>query len=212
MSTLKAINLQHPTASTANITLSNTGGIALNGSVSGGGMDLITPTSVAGTGVTFSGGAISFSAATSISVNGCFSSVYQNYKILIDYTSPGAPGFYYRFRTGGVDNSTSNYQWQRHQASGASVTAALASSQNTLGGWGITASFPIFQQIELNNPFESAYTTGWYSWARMNSLTNTDVEQGTNIFSLTTSFDGITFYPSTSTLTGSLRIYGYKKS
>ena len=57
MSTLKATNLQHASAASPNIVLDSAGKVTFGGAVAGAGMDLITPTSVAGTGVTVSGGA-----------------------------------------------------------------------------------------------------------------------------------------------------------
>jgi len=153
----------------------------------------------------------SFSAVSSVSINNCFSSLYQNYKVVVNYTSSSVPTINYRLRSGGVDNSTSNYHIQRHQASGASVFSALSSSQTSWGGWSINANFPTHQVVELFNPFSNNYTLGWYSFTRMNSATTTDVEQGSNLFSSTTSFDGITFL-GTANISGSIMVYGYRNS
>jgi hypothetical protein len=84
MSTLKLNYLQHPSSSTTNITLASTGAVAVNGAMTGAGLDLITPTSIAYSGgsASVSGGAVTFSAASTVSVNNCFSSTYDNYRIV----------------------------------------------------------------------------------------------------------------------------------
>jgi hypothetical protein len=205
MSTLKAINLQHPTASTANITLSNTGGIALNGSVSGGGMDLITPTSVAGTGVTVSGGAVSFTAASTVSVNGCFTSAYSSYLYMLDCTATGGGGMTFRYRTGSSDNASSTYN-RRYIYVTASNVASGGYEATMTSGLGITmatsgASFfgQIFcPQLAQRTRHTVAWHTGDYGGT------------SSEVFTEITQFDGISFIGSS--ITGTLRIYGMRNS
>lgn len=217
MSTLKAINLQHPTASTANITLSNTGGIALNGSVSGGGMDLITPTSVAGTGVTFSGGAINFSSATSVSVNGIFSSSYENYELRINVTNSSTTGAFLnvRMRTGGSDESGANYKTQRFFQVGATLGGGVDPSTNTamsVGYFSNTVPTSPAIRASIFSPFAAARTSfisdvvfygsdsALYQFRLAAQLFNT------------TSYDSISFIPESGNITGTLRIYGLRNS
>ena len=55
------------------------------------GMRLIVPSSVAN-GTISSSGAVSFTAQSSVSLNGCFSSTYDNYRILIDLSTTSGAG------------------------------------------------------------------------------------------------------------------------
>lgn len=170
--------------------------VSNTGNMVGGGLDLIATQT--------------FTTQSAINFNNCFSSKYENYKIVGNYSSTTTPSFQYRFRTGGTDNSTANYQIQRHQSSGATVNNIQSSSQTALAGWSLAANFPVYSLFEISKPFASDYTLLWYSFARMNSATLVDVEQGTSAFSLTTSFDGISFYVSTGTFSGTFRVYGYR--
>lgn len=170
--------------------------VSNTGNMVGGGLDFIASQT--------------FSAQSSINFNNCFSSKYENYKILGNYSSTTGPTFQWRFRTSGTDNSTANYQIQRHQSSSTTATNIQQSSQTAGAGWSLAANFPVYSAIEISKPFASDYTVLWYSFARMNSSTQVDVEQGTNAFSLTTSFDGISFFVSSGTFSGSFRVYGYR--
>jgi hypothetical protein len=214
MSTLKTINLQHPTAATANITLSNTGGIALNGSVSGGGMDLITPTSVAGTGVTFSGGLISFSAATTISINGCFTSAYDVYSLVLRLTGISVDTqIAIRLRALGVDDSAANYDWAGAYNGGATGNEYLTGQ----------TSWPYVMTTDAGN--NNSFYGGIFN-IMSPALTTQKVIIGKSIgrdFSgllllrsiggsknITTACDGVSLI--TSGITGQLRIYGLRNS
>ena len=77
------------------------------------GMKMVVPTSVAvgsGSGSVDTNGAVTFSGASSVSLNGCFTSAYQNYSIIVNDDSASATGYQlFRLRTNGTDNSTSNY-------------------------------------------------------------------------------------------------------
>ena len=47
------------------------------------GLTLITPSSVAGSGVSLTGAKVVFTAATSVSVNGVFSATHDNYLVVV---------------------------------------------------------------------------------------------------------------------------------
>jgi hypothetical protein len=210
MSIIKVINLQHPTASTANITLSNTGGIALNGSVSGGGMDLITPTSVVGG--TFSGGAISLNAITSASINGCFNALYDNYIITITCTATTVSAYVgMKFRNAGVDTSTGY--------NGASRYVSVSSGSDIAVNWGLAAASSqlLMSQPAPDSTFISLNVFSPYLTAKTGAvaqMVNFNGEPWRGGFSQTsiTQFDGITFFVTSGTLSGTVRVYGLRNS
>jgi hypothetical protein len=207
MSTLKATNLSHASAASPNIVLDSAGKVTFGGAVAGAGMDLITPTSVAGTGVTVSGGAVTFTAATSVSVNGCFTATYSNYRIVMSAVSAaGAIDVNMRLRAAGTDASgAATYSRQYLTAFNTTATAGTAATTfwhpfyaNTVAG---------FAAVELENP-ATAVTTRFTAFG--------GAEVGVLITSgyhtAATAYDGFTLYPGSSSITGTLHIYGYRNS
>lgn len=172
---------------------------------------MVTPTSVAGTGVSLSGGKVSFSASSSISVNGCFSSAYTNYKLIVNAKGgASSEAVRIRFRASGVDTSSAYYThavYTTHTA-GPSRNYNANEAQGYIG-WSADISYNI--NVEVHNPFQSDYT----SW----TSTSNGIGSGTaNVGTLwgmqyaTTSFDGFNISPTSGTLTGSVRIYAYRES
>ena len=58
-------------------------------------------------------------SATNFAIDNCFSSTYKNYKVIFTFTSatqsPARWGVYFRFRTGGTDNTVTNYRYTNLQ-------------------------------------------------------------------------------------------------
>lgn len=60
----------------------------------------VTPTSVAGTGVSLSGSTVTASSSTTANINGCFTSDFANYRIVISqFVASGTQAIYMRLRT-----------------------------------------------------------------------------------------------------------------
>lgn len=196
-----------------NSTAASSGGLAIDtaGNVTGLGMDLITPTSIAYSGGTASatGGAVSFSGVSSISLNGVFSSTYANYRILIEQMiSSTTPGILARLRASGSDNTTTNYNVQRVLFGSTTVTAGRdASGTYALIGDASTSTGAII--FDLINPALAANTV-FQSTATDSTGTGINMRLAVSGFNATTSFDGITVYPNSGSLSGLLRVYGYK--
>jgi hypothetical protein len=97
-----------------------------------GGMVLLTPTSIAytGTSATISAnGSVTFSACTSLSLNGVFSADYDNYMISVHATTSAESYINFRFRASGTDNATaSSYTEQRLYAESTSVGGSRGST------------------------------------------------------------------------------------
>jgi hypothetical protein len=180
------------------------------------GMNLITPTSVVGG--TFNGGNISFSAASSVSVNGCFTSSYQNYQIVINInaiSATGDVGLHMRMRSAGVDLSSASYRSQRLYQ----VSTSIGGLENSFAGDNtrmcigqVWSGQPTASAVILNliNPQTAAWTiaTGFSPvYASDSNLYNTLV---TAAAFNTNSYDSLTFLASTGTITGTIRIYGMR--
>jgi len=147
------------------------------------GSRLIVPTSVAvgsGSGSVGTSGAVTFSGASSISLNGCFSSAYDNYKILLELTGSTNNVATMRMRVGGVDNSSANYWNNRVYGQATSVTSQGPTSADT--SFSAVGEFGFYQHSHL----KTGQTT------------------------VTTSYDGFTLIVNTGTMSGTVRVYGYK--
>jgi hypothetical protein len=178
------------------------------------GMKLVVPTSVAvgsGTGSVDTIGNVTFSGASSISLNGCFSSVYDNYKMIITIDSiSAANALQGRLRASGTDLSTTVYKRWYFLVRNAGTSGFGSDTNNVIYLNDYGASRKDAFAVEIYNPFRTAnqkYFTipdaqtessgqGWLS-------SRTQVDN-------TTSYDGFSIIPSSGTITGTVRVYGYK--
>jgi hypothetical protein len=175
------------------------------------GLTMVTPTSIANSGgsASASGGEVTFTGVTSVSLNGVFTSTYQNYQIVIEgFCATAATNLQLRYRTSGTDNSTSNYNVQRFVVTGSSGTAVQNSSQNiaVAGTWGLGASLNVFT---VANPQLAKITIGRSVTASNDSTTL--IQDVAFIFNASTVFDGISLI-GINAITGTIRVYGYQNS
>jgi hypothetical protein len=169
--------------------------VALNGAVTGGGMDLVNTTT--------------FSAVSSVSVNSCFTSTYDNYRIIITCTAATTADFgtTLRLRVSGTDNSSSNYAWSGvYATSGATGTEGGGTGQSSFKT-GAGYNTGLITVVDVLNPFASNYTSYLELGVRPNEA---GIRTHGGSFNATTSFDGFTFAPASGTVTGTVRVYGYK--
>ena len=147
-----------------------------------------------------------FSGAASVSFNNCFSSVYENYKIVARYVGTSDVGMYFRLRSSGVDDSSTNYTRQRIVASNTTL-----SSIRDLGNVYYLTSLNTEENAltaDIFAPFQTRSTTFITQSLYGNARADTFHTTGTHFVS--SSFDGMSFIPSGGTFTGSIRVYGYR--
>lgn len=165
----------------------------------GGGLTYITSTT--------------FSAAASGSINNCFTSAYANYRIVADLTSAGTPNLQWKLRASASDTST-GYVWSTKGSD--SATGAV------VGNWSASLSTTYFLAsvlatssygglvIDVFGPQLSQTTSA--TWQFVQPGATTYQWQGGGYQSATTQFDGFTLATSASTMTGTVRVYGYSNS
>jgi len=186
----------------------------------GFGLVLIKPSTVVG-GTDNGKGTVSFSAASTVSLNDVFSSTYTNYKILFEITNCTVDGsLSFRMRTGGSDASgASTYLF----TGGTYNTSGTASAYNNasankvdvfdLDGGGSTASVGAYaSSIELHNPNLSEYTVANI----LSSATQTEGTYRSHFSSfwhaVESPYTGFSiFHSSSGTITGQISVYGYNK-
>lgn len=156
-----------------------------------------------------------FSAVSSKSVTDCFSSTYENYKIIFTISAgSNSASIRARLSTSGTDNTTSNYY------NGNPVVRTDYSTANNASGG--AASYFDVGRIEANSTQiqgmcfdfmqpELAKRTIYGQSGFGQDATSGAGWAGGGGFDGTTQFQGITFYTTAGTMTGSIAIYGYEK-
>jgi len=177
------------------------------------GVKLVVPTSVAvgsGSGSVGTSGAVTFSGASSVSLNSCFTSTYTNYKVLIEATgSTTNQTLLMRMRASGTDLSSAVYNFDLIYMTIASstVNGGNGSSQNQINAGDVKNTGRILASYEFSNPQLTEYTNFVGSMAGPADYLRLAT---TGYVANTTSYDGLTIYPTTGTMTGNIRVYGMK--
>ena len=161
--------------------------------------------------------ASSFSAASNVSVNSCFSSTYDNYRISLQITSLSTNlALFLRLRVAGTDSSSA-YQTEVVENYGSTVSAATNPNADGTKFVILTNSSPTYAEncaavLDLLTPGIAKYTNGF---ARSNIRTSGGVFVSSS-FSyfhvLSTAYDGFSLLTSTGNMTGTVRVYGYQNS
>jgi len=174
---------------------------------------VVVPTSATGTGVTLStSGQVAFSGASTINVNGCFTSTYDMYRI--DFYAPTTStslNLTLVLRAAGT-NSTTGYDQQSAQANNATMTVAQVLNGSS---WSIVAASTTGHRstIELVYPAQAAATHGEVrALSTPNPMTTSAaiVQRGI-LHRATTAYDGFQIATSTGTVTGWLVITGMNR-
>lgn len=179
------------------------------------GLILITPTSVdkTGTGSTATintNGSVTFATCTALSLNGVFTANYDNYMIVM--RSLGSDNFriiYGRLRTSGTNaTSTADYNYQYLSVDGTTVSAARSTNEGLWNlGWS-SATWRSGLVMNIYGPYLSQPTA--FRTVTVDSQTNAYIYDNAGTHELSTSYDGITIYPSANTFTGLVAVYGMR--
>ena len=154
-------------------------------------------------------GSTTVSAAASCSVTSCFSSTYDNYLVIANFTSvTGSPSF--RLRTGS-DDATTNYGWATQYFSliggGSGSTGNAYASSVSIGDSSLSL---MNYQMTCRNPNKATTTNGF---ADVQGLGGGPSVYGWNTeyyINTATQYTGITFLATG--MTGTARVYGYALS
>lgn len=186
------------------------------------GMRMVVPTSVAvgsGSGSVDSNGKVTFTTASSISLNGCFTSTYENYKLLITISGNSAHDaeIRLRLRASGTDTTSANYNNANYAfRSNNTANNYGAAGQTSIPFGQIESAFSTnanyFYNIDISQPQLAVNTKIVYLGQDTDGSSNYVSRGGGGLLNLTTQYDGITFYNDNAngTLSGTARVYGYK--
>ena len=154
----------------------------------------------------------SFSAASAVNVNNCFSATYSNYLIIFScYGSTTAANVLARLGASASFDSASNYSYAYENPQRGGTTGVVAGNATT--SWqlsdAVTTSSTQYLSTTLviSNPFlanSTNYTLNSWSRQVMKAL------PGGGTHELTTSYTDIQLLASTGTITGTISLYGYR--
>lgn len=156
-----------------------------------------------------------FSTVSSVSLNNCFTSTYANYRIILDVTSSTDTTISLRFRSSGTDRSDLAYGnasfW------GASTGSYAMEQYNTAGSqWYIfspSGTYKSYLSTDIYNPAISGPSVATFAANRLTSSGNGIVSYYGGTYYLTSNTnDGFSLFPSSGTITGTVRVYGYQNS
>lgn len=152
-----------------------------------------------------------FSAVSSVSINNCFTSTYRNYQIIVEGSGSVGGGAFvdFRFRVSGADNSTSNYFYSYNTVDASSAETNVGAGSQTFMRIGNAADLAFGFAITVTSPNVAAtHTLNSLFSSAGGSIGITGRAGGS--FTTSTSFDGFTLLPASGTITGTLRVYGYR--
>jgi hypothetical protein len=157
-----------------------------------------------------------FSTVSAVSLDGCFSATYQNYRVVITNLIPSTAGeLLMRVRAGGTDLSTGT----AYNAVGfetlipSTFTGFFVSAQNNffVSKMNNSSNNVGACVIDFTQPFQLAHTN---LFAQVMGRSSGNQPFGGNwngtVYDNTTAFDGLTLYVGSGTVSGTVRVYGYK--
>lgn len=172
-----------------------TGTVDLSGAtVKGAGLDLIY--------------AANFTTAAEVIMDGKFAAAYRNYRIIFQATGSAAAALSAQLRLSGTNAAgASDYKTQSLYSYGTVVTAAGSSA----GSWELGAvrtSVENALSMDIYSP-AAAQNTG-FTLLMTDFDTNLTGRQHVGRHVLNTAYDGMRIYPASGTVTGRVKLYGYR--
>jgi hypothetical protein len=172
------------------------------------GSKLVVPTTVAQSGGSASIstlGAVTFTGVTSVSLNGCFTGTFDNYKVIYQIsTSSAAANLFFKVRASGTDLASGYFHAIMQLASASpsyvystTATAVIVGDTNGSGQGGDGT-------VDVFTPFLASYTGLIFD-----NTCQTVYTRGVGNVPNTTSYDGFTLAPNTGTITGVARVIGW---
>ena len=154
----------------------------------------------------------SFTSVSSVSFDNVFSDDYVQYKIVIDALGASINHINMRMRASGSDNSSANYNVQYLGTSGGtSVIAARNGSATSFEAVNYSRANSAICVLEILNPYQSTYTSGFTSTALNPQAATLGLYYRAYGMDVTTSYDGFSLLPDTSTFSGTATVLGYYK-
>lgn len=171
----------------------------------------VTPVSVAvgsGTATVNATGTVTFTGASSVSLNGCFTSTYTNYKILFTGSTSATCVAQLVLRSAGT-NATTGYYLQGVKIVGGASPSNYSTANASFWYLNEAATSDYYSTAELSKPYLSLQTKG--SWQSYGYSGGEMCTMGTLGTAQSTSYDGFSVVFSSGTATGTVQVFGYNQ-
>lgn len=183
--------------------------------MAGEGLVSMTPTSIvhSGTSATINAnGGVDFSAITEVSLNGVFTSDYDNYVVVMSILGNVITTAEIRMRASGSDASGTDYTAQLINAVGSSITGRRDTSETSAGLGTYGPIIPGGDHLHMYGPYLSQTT----AMRLVNSSTNTSgdaqIRERAYTHGVSSSYDGITLIAKAGdNITGNIHVFGYEE-
>lgn len=149
----------------------------------------------------------SFNSVSSVSIDNCFSSIYDRYRILVNADTTVTAVIGARLRLSGTDSS-SGYSGEVFY--GYSTVVGAANLSTNIFHMGNSEASTNYYSIDLSFPSQPRSTL-WLHTSHRNTGSGAVGVSGSR-HSIATSYDGLTLLVASGTLTGKISIYAYKNS
>lgn len=163
-----------------------------------------------------------FNAVTAVSINNCFNSTYQNYRVLLTLTNVNADSdFTLRLRSGGFDSVSNLYDNcfvgidtanTASNATGTGTAFLVGESDNSAASILPFKTIRYRLMLDFFSPAELENTIIIGQYAFVNKAATAAIcRNGSGQTQTNTQFDGFSFISSVaSSISGIVRVYGYK--
>jgi hypothetical protein len=179
------------------------------------GQFIVVPTSVdvgSGSFALSSNGQLTFTGASSVSLNGCFTSTYDSYQIILSCRNGSAndTGLTMQFRNAGATIGGTAYFKNQIQSYGTTV-AATASNSTSNWNFGVCSQTWFNQTTAtISNPASAKSKSMQFQCSHPQAaFTALDTYTGYGFNSTATAYDGLTITVASGTINGTIRVYGY---
>ena len=154
---------------------------------------------------------VDFTTSSSIDCSDAFSATYVNYMVIANYVGTTDDDLNYRYRVAGADNTSANYNRSTIDVNAGAFSGGQGTGL-TLGRIGPTAASG--SRMSSTGFFIAPFLAQTkHSQMRTSVVTNTIKQNFVDIgFNAATSFTGLTIYPGSGTVTGTISIYGLTNS
>ena len=181
----------------------------------GDGLVSMKPSSIAHSGTSASinaDGGVDFSAVDSLTLNGVFTSDYDNYLIVWGpcVASGQNPNMMMQLRAAGTNATGSNYTYQNLYASSTTVAGARTSSQSKGIIGEISATQRSGDMVHIYGP-ALAQPTAWRT-VNASGFASAYITDFAGTHSLSTAYDGFEItLNQVQTISGSIHVFGYEE-
>ena len=168
-----------------------------------------TNTYLANSGLVFVA-STTFSGSSGVEMSNCFSSTYDNYKILITYygSSGGNTAWQMMTGTNTKDNGSVYYRFGYYWQSSIVTLNAGPNTSDFITNHGTTSSIFSAAEITCFRPNVSGVRTS--SFVQSYDAASSLVITTNQTVATTTAYTGFYVFPSSGTITGTITIYGYR--